>query len=167
MTIELITQPAPALDPAIEQELYSMYPRHFLRWNPRHQKVGEKWEGRWEIWIELAEVAHPDFKHFVDHDKDVWNTDAQCWMRRLQAYTYEDGSFAPADERLLIGLEMADTWSNRRFFEDHVEEPHSRKEEEATRHIRDISAGSANYYRRIDSPIVGRHVNSGWRWRIQ
>ncbi len=50
MTIELRTQPAPTLDPRIEEELLLMYPRHFLLWEPRHERLDEeRWDPRWEI----------------------------------------------------------------------------------------------------------------------
>jgi hypothetical protein len=145
---------APTVDAGIQAALLSMFPKSFLTWDHRAE--------RWQIWIELRDVSHPGAKN-KRMDTDKWNTDHQLWMRKLQNYTHADGSFAPADERLIMGLEMADTWSNKRFYEDHVEEPEAKFEASKAADHRDMFGQAARYYHSIPNPIVGRHVNSGWR----
>lgn len=166
MTITLHTQPAPTIDRDVEAALLSMYPRVFLKWNSHWKELDEgKWDARWEIWIELTDVSHPQAKNKLA-PSDKWNTDAQCWMRRLQAYTNADGSFAPADWRLIQGLEMADTWANRRFYEERIEAAAEAQEAADRKATSEMHRGLISYYDRYTTTSVGRHVNSGWRWRI-
>lgn len=171
MDIRFLTQPAPSIEPHIQAQLDAMSPRVFLLWNPRVRTYrvrseGTQWEGRWEIWCELRHSTHPDATNELGRT-DRWNTDAQCWMRKLQIYEDTDGGFAAADQGLIKGLEMADTWANRLFYEDHVRDPHAREEARSSLAMREAAAGSSNYFRNLDSTSVGRHVNSGWRHRIR
>lgn len=173
-SISFITQPAPTVSPTIVETLDEMYPRVFLQWQPRYllldgsTRSDEKWEGRWGIWVELTDTNHPGVRTRIHHvnDGDVWNSEAQCWMRFLQYYNNEDGSFAPIDERLIVGLELADTWANRRFYEDHVEDPFEAEETRRQQAGRQAMAEASRYYRKLENPIVGAHANSGWRWRL-
>lgn len=168
MDIQVIHADAPSVDAPILAALGVMYPRVFLQWNPRFapEPVNrDHWQGRWEIWCELTGVAHPGAKHKLA-DGDEWNTDAQCWMRYLQTYHERDGGFAPADSALIVGLEMADTWSNRRFYEDHVEDPWERDDQARMRASNNVAWETANYFKKYANPIVGRHFNSGWRGKI-
>lgn len=162
--------PAPTVDPAIETELLEMSPAVFLVWNSAFRSY-EKWgttryEGRWEIWCELRESQHPDASNQLDRT-DRWNSEHQCYMRKLQVYETEDGEFAPADRGLVKGLKMADAWADRRFYEEHVEEAH--KDREARRRLarEELMRGSAQYYYDHDRLLVGPDVNSGWRWRTR
>lgn len=167
--IQLLTQPAPTLDPRVTGYLDLMFPRTFMVWNPHYAYLGEnRWDARWQIWVELADNSNPDLERKAERTKglskkDRWNADAHCWMRYLQTYNNRDGSFAPVDERLLIGLELADTWANRRFYEDNVEDPEAFAEDAKMRMNRSTLADSTSYYRKYDAPIVGAYVNSGWR----
>lgn len=162
--------PAPTIEPHIEEALLEMEPKVFLVWNSVHrsfEKFGTKrWEGRWEIWCELRHSTHPDATNEL-HETDRWNSDHQCYMRKLQTYQTADGEFAPADERLLVGLRMADAWADRRFYEENIERPFEQQEAAREAARREIYAGGAEYYRTIDSTRVGGHVSSGWRWRIR
>lgn len=173
MNLTLRTQPAPSIPPHIQEELDSLWPRVFLRWQPRYKPVGEEgWEGRWEIWVELDATSHPDFdarrKHILDPERDIWNTDAQCWMRFLQTYTHEDDSFAPADERLIVGLEMADTWSNPHFYREHIEEAYERSEQARIQSFKEAARGSSSYFDDLDRTLVGPHSRTAdWRHRIR
>jgi hypothetical protein len=173
MVIELTTQPAPTIEPHIQADIAAMWPRVFMQWNPRHavrkrDERGKKvWDARWEIWVELTDVSHPDAKHWYS-DNDVWNTDEQCWMRYLQVYETEAGGFAPADERLVIGLEMADTWKNRRFYDEHIEVPHEIQEFRQLDEVRQVTQASSEYYRTLDRTLVAPGGRGGdWRWRIR
>lgn len=160
---------APTVDPWITEALDSMYPRVFLKWNPRFKEIAKgRWDARWEIWCELIDNSHPGIRGRVHglNDGDKWNTDAQCWMRKLQAYQTVDYEFAPVDGRLIVGLEMADTWANRRFFEDHFDAPEAEKERLASNISRDAIGDAARYYRKFENPIVGAHFNSGWRGKL-
>lgn len=139
---------APTVPEWIDRELVAMEPRHFLRF-PRG--------GPWEIWIELNPKWRP-------MKGDRWHTDAQCWVRRLQAYTQEDGTFAPIDCRLLVGLELADTWANRRFYEDNVEAPEAAREAALSATTRTLANDAYKYYKNYANPTVGAgHNRPGWR----
>ena len=173
MDITVTRSPAPTIPPHIEAALLAMSPRVFMRWNGCYRKTDRMcsagkpvWEGRWEIWIECADTSHPDAQN-ERVASDIWNHEAQCWMRKLQTYTNADGSFAPLDERLLVGLELADTWNNRRFYEENVEDPYNKAEVDNIKARREIYEGGANYYKDHDRLLVGPHVNSGWRWRTR
>lgn len=162
--------PAPTIEPHIEEALLEMEPKVFLVWNSVHrsfEKFGTKrWEGRWEIWCELRHSTHPDATNELA-ETDRWNTDHQCWMRKLQVYETEDGEFAPADRALVKGLKMADAWASRTFYEDHVEDPEIEREEAAMQARREIWQGASEYYRTHNNLRVGGDVNSGWRWRTR
>lgn len=174
MDISFQTQPAPSIPEHLERELLSLYPKVFMIWNPRYRRPGvkpplkgEEWDTpRWEIWSELVQSYHANARN-QRLDSDVWNTDHQCWMRRLQVYENADGSFAPVDERLLVGLELADGWKNRRLYEEGIEDPYEAQEEARKRVFMEAAAGSASYFSKLDSTIVGRHANSGWRHKIR
>lgn len=166
MQIRIRTQPAPTIPEYITQALNQMSPRVFMEWNKtaKNSVINNVCIGRWEIWCELGDTTHPDAV-FSRSRADRWNSKANCWMRKLQTYTNADGSFAPIDERLLVGLELADTWNNRLFYEDNVEAPHAALEDAETRKREQIYADGADYFRHHDRLLVGRHFNSGWRWR--
>jgi hypothetical protein len=170
MKVEFKTQPAPTIPDHIAEALREMEPEVFLIWNPRMYERKDKfltngdhpWEGRWEIWIALTDSTHPDAKN-ERMKTDRWNTDRQCWMRKLQTYETEDKEYAPLDWGLITGLEMADTRRNRRFYEEHVHNVWEAELEAAERTRMNTWAGVANYYEKHNNVIVGRHFNSGWR----
>jgi hypothetical protein len=170
MVIEFKTQPAPTIPDHIAEALAEMSPEVFLVWNPRMYERKDKvlsdgshpWEGRWEIWIELTHSTHEDANNELA-ETDRWNSDKQCWMRRLQAYETEDKEYASLDWGLIIGLEMADTRKNRRFYEDHIEDAWEAELDRAERTRANTWAGVANYYKNHNNVSVGRHFSSGWR----
>jgi hypothetical protein len=146
---------APTVDQHIQDELLALFPRVFLRWS--HDK------NRWELWSELTNVTHPDARH-TRAKGDRYVSEFGCWVRFLQVYKNEDESFAPADERLLVGLAMADTWANRRFYEERIVEPHKYAEMRKKAEMQDLASSAARYYHKIQNPIVGRHSRKAdWR----
>jgi len=163
--------PAPTIDDHIQDELLSMTPRVFMIWNPIYQSRkrydGYKvFEPRWEIWCELQPSRHKD----ASNEKakgDKWNSQHQCWMRRLQVYETSEGEFAHADRALIKGLQLADAWTRDDFYEDTIENPHKNLERLQHRARKEIFAGGAEYYHSYDRTLVGPDVNSGWRWRIR
>jgi hypothetical protein len=174
MNIRLLTQPTPTLPEHIVGRLDDMNPRTFMKWNKRHRRVALHspcWEGRWEIWCELIETTHED----AASDRalsDEWNQEAGCWMRKLQTYSNEDGSFAPVDERLLVGLDLADTWANKNFYQDHVSDPYTAQDDALTKDREEIYADGARYFKDHDRTLVGANRGShrggaDWRWRIR
>lgn len=169
-TIEVIHVEAPTIEPSILAALKDLgRPRDFLRWNPRFAPEPanqDHWQGRWEIWCELMDVAHPLAKNKLA-ETDEWDSEHQCWVRFLQTYQTADEKFAPADERLIVGLEMANTWKNRRFYEDHVEEPEAREDRMKMLMGQEQIKEGSRYFRKFDSTSVGAYVNSGWRWRTR
>ncbi len=170
--ITLLTQPAPTISDQIQHDLDEMWPRVFMVWNSRygtpHPDVFGSllYDARWEIWVELTDTSHPG-RPLKRNKKDRWNPDANCWMRYLQVYETADGNFAPADRALVIGLQMADTWRDRRFYENYIEDPNDQKIARAQHDRRTLFADGANYYRNHDRLLVGPHANSGWRWRTR
>lgn len=148
---------APHVPDHIEAQLRSMHPMHFLRWN------GDR--GCWEIWIELRERAHPDAENQLA-ETDRWNTDEQCFMRKLQNYVTAEGGYAPANQGLITGLQMCDAWLKENFYEENFE-----SEEERIQAMRQIlqkaSAASTRYYKDFDNPKVGRHTTGDWRHRYR
>ncbi len=169
MNIHITRQDAPSIPKEILAELSAMSPRVFMQWNPRVYKVsdinGIHYEGRWEIWCELSNSRHPDASNVLEKT-DQWNTDEQCWMRKLQLYQTEGGDFAPADRALIIGLNLADAWADRLFYENKVVDPHEREEMQQTARRVEIQHGGAEHYRNFDKPTVGAHSKGGnWRWR--
>lgn len=164
--IRVIKTEAPSIEPAVQRELDLLTPRVFMRWN--HDFAPEPFsaeirQGRWEIWCELTDNTHPKNSSKKLAAGDEWNTDAQCWMRFLQTYQTREGDFAPVDHRLIIGLEMADTWKNRRFYEDHVEDPDALADLRVEQARRETLIEGARYYNGWGNTSVGRYVNSGWR----
>ena len=174
MKIQFRTQPAPTIPDHIAEALAEMTPECFLIWNPRvYQRMDKTlddgsnpWEGRWEIWIELENSRHDDAKN-IRQESDRWNTDKQCWMRKLQSYETADKEYAPLDWGLIIGLEMADTWKNRLFYEDNILAPEEAENLAAEARQNDILKGVINYYHNYNKTQVGAAVSSGWRHRIR
>lgn len=169
MNIHITQADAPNIPKEILADLSAMVPRVFLEWNPRLFKAndtnGVYWEGRWEIWCKLEHSTHPDARN-ARYVSDRWNTDVQCWMRKLQVYQTEGGDFAPADRGLIVGLNMADTWANRLFYEEHVIAPNVRIEEARMAVTREMVSAGSSYYRNFNNPIVGSYGGTrGWRWR--
>ena len=172
MNIHITRSDAPHLPKEILAELSALSPRVFMQWNPVLYKVndlnGIHYVGRWEIWCELMHSTHPDAKN-VRYEIDRWNTDNQCWMRKLQVYQTEGGDFAPADRALIVGLKMADTWADRLFYKHNIEDPHEREEIRQVARQVEASSGGAAHYRNFNNPTVGAHRpqgrGAGWRWR--
>jgi len=173
MQIHITQSDAPSIPKEILEELSSMSPRVFMQWNSRVFKAndlnGVHWEGRWEIWCELMHSSHPDAKNTL-YKTDAWNTDAQCWMRKLQVYQTEGGDFAPADRALIVGLKMADAWADRLFYENKIEDPYEREEVRQVSRRVEAASGGAAHYRNFNNPTVGAHRGSSradWRHRIR
>lgn len=174
MNIEITRHGAPTIPDEITDELLEMDPKVFMIWNPCWRAAGKSrqgktiWEPRWEIWCELRQSSHEDATNTLSKN-DRWNPDHKCWMRRLQTYKNADGSFAPVDRRLIVGLRMADAWEpgTDEFYQEHILDPEARRERALQRQIEEAAGAGARYYNKIDSPIVGRHANSGWRWRVR
>lgn len=148
---------APSVPREIQQELLDMNPKVFLRWS-RKKLV-------WELWSELKHSSHPLATNELG-ESDRWNTDHQCWMRFFQNYRTEEGKFAPADRALIKGLKLADTWSNRLFYEEHIEQPEEMEELARTKQNRDLFGAASRYYRGVPNPIVapyGRNTKADWR----
>lgn len=166
MDINITRHPAPTQREDIQQALLEMTPPVVMRWNSRWKETPQGWEGRWEIWIKLEMNSHPDLKPEIA-ETDLWLPGRGWWVRKLQAYTEEDGSFAPMDERLIWGLEMADTWGDRRFYEDRVEAPHHQQEEAKLDPAREAFTGATRYHDDYDRTLVGPAGSGDWRWRIR
>lgn len=174
MQIAFRTQPAPTIPDHISEALAEMSPETFLLWNGRVYENKAKvlsngahpWEGRWEIWIELRDSSHPDAKNQRQRS-DKWNTDRQCWMRKLQMYETKDKEYAPLDWGLIVGLQAADGWSNRRYYEDNILAPEDAVNLSAARRQEDIIKGVTNHYHNYNKTSVGSSVSSGWRHRIR
>ena len=173
MQIHITQSDAPHTPKEILVELSAMSPRVFMQWNPRVFKVGDyrqTWEGRWEIWCELMYSGHPEAKNTLAKT-DSWNTDAQCWMRKLQVYQTEGGDFAPVDRALIVGLKMADTWADRLFYKNNIEDPYEREEIRQVSRRVEAASGGAAHYRNFNNPTVGAHASkhgrAGWRHRIR
>lgn len=168
MQIHIKRADAPHAPEEILAELASLSPRVFMEWNPMVAKstdYRDTYEGRWEIWCELVHSTHPKAKN-ERQKTDRWNTDEQCWMRKLQVYQTEDRGYAPVDRGLLIGLRMADTWANRRFYEENVEIPYDLGEAAQSAVSREAIMAGGSYYNNFNNPTVGRHSKGGnWRWR--
>lgn len=148
------TLAAPTVDRHIQEALQEMYPRVFLRWS--------KQKSRWEIWVELADNSHPGNK-FLRSKKDRWCPEAKCWLRFLQTYQYEDGSYAPVDERLLLGLRMADTWERGDILDELERREESRESRKKNDRL-DLLESLASHYRNYINPTVGYgSKNPGWR----
>lgn len=173
MDITMHYQEAPTIPDEIQQELLEMTPKTFMIWNPTWRETevpgaqGKPiYEPRWEIWCELRDVSHPEAKNQLA-DSDRWNTEHQCWMRKLQTYETADGEFAPVDRGLIIGLRLADTWARDNFYEEFVDEPFFARERALQDRVDDASAYASRYYANLDNPSVGPYVSKGWRHRIR
>ena len=172
MQIHITQSDAPCIPKEILAELSAMSPKVFMQWNSRTYKAddlrGVHWEGRWEIWCELRTSAHPDATN-ERYRTDRWNTDAQCWMRKLQVYQTEGGDFAQVDRGLIVGLKMADAWADREFYKNNIEDPHEQEELRQDARRVEVLSGGVSHYDRYNSPIVGahrgRHARADWRWR--
>lgn len=175
MDISFRTQPAPSIPSTVQAELDAMDPKVIMVWNPRYLYPGEhepapgsEWPSpRWEIWVELRSSTHEKAKNEITK-LDRWSPEHQCWMRYLQVYDNADRSFAPVDERLLVGLALADTWANRDFYDEHVADAYDLAEQRRILTAKETMAGSSNYYRNLDRTLVGRHSRAAdWRHRIR
>ena len=170
MEVHITQACAPHIPEEILFELNAMSPKVFMEWNPRVRlEINHtSWRGRWEIWCELRDSHHPDATNIL-YRTDRWNTDAQCWMRKLQVYQTEGGDFAPADEALIIGLNLVDVWADRLFYQNNIVDPHTRDEIRRTLMASNAASGGASYYRNFNNPTVGahsgKHARSDWRWR--
>lgn len=134
-----------------------MEPAVFLRWS--------KAKACWELWSELRYSAHPDATN-ERAKSDRWNTEHQCWMRFFQNYRHADGRFAHADRALITGLEMADAWANRKFYEEHIEAPEQAREAAQLKTREQLMSDAARYYHGIPNPIIAPHARGGkadWR----
>ena len=172
MDIQYRTQPAPTIPEHINEALLEMEPRVFLRWNKqvyqRHDLSltdgTHPWEGRWEIWCELANSRHPDATNERQRT-DRWNTEHQCLMRKLQNYETDQKEYAPLDWGLITGLEMADGWSDRLFYEDKVYKPKEAVDALAASRQDDIIRGVTDHYSNYNQVQVGAGDSSGYRHR--
>lgn len=151
-----------------------MEPPVFLKWNPTHEKRTmhdgvEVWEGRWVIYVKLAENAHPDANHNIT-EIDEYFDEHDCWARKLQTYETEDGEFAPADMGLVKGLRIVDAWNRRdEILEsmDNAETTQDRIRETA----RKAAESAASHYFDYNNPKVSMNPETphpgSWRHRIR
>ncbi len=167
MEIQITRHGPPTIDEAVLRELLEDNPRTFMVWNSRYRydEHLREWEPRWVIWKELKPSRHPKATN-ERYKSDVWNSDFQCWTRKLQTYMTEAEEFAAADRALITGLAMANSWASRLWYEEMIEEPFAKSEEDKKEERRVLYQDATGYYDRYSNPIVGRHANSGWRWRI-
>lgn len=168
--VKFRTQPAPTLPSSVQEALEREHPLVKLIWNPRALKSGESYEGRWEIWVQLADNTH-EHNRFVGSRKDLRFGDQkyrflQTWCQRDR--TGYDQGFAPIDHRLLRSLALADSFANRRWYEDNVELPEEDRERRAMLDIKQAAVDTQSYYRNLFNPTVGaRGRSADWRHRIR
>lgn len=157
--IVVTKEPAPPTPGGIIEALHSMFPRHFLAWNPEYEVSGyapggtPAYDGRWEIWIELTGVTHPQATHEIT-SIDRYLPEHDCWARKLQTYKAEDGSYVPIDDRLLVGLELADTWSGQDPYKDMVQEPRQEREQAQVDKFDDAAKAAVSANRFAGAPHV-------------
>jgi len=138
-----------------------------LQWNSRvrlRRKDPDIWSGRWELWVTMEDSSHPLSK-YLRRAGDRHLPD-KGWCRFLQTWQYDDGTFAPLDDRLFGQLRRQDTWRNRRWYQEVIEETEERTDNEWRGKIRDAVQDAENYYRNWDNPFFSPGSSGGdWRWR--
>lgn len=135
------------------------------------------WNGhteRWEIWSELRGVSHPDALN-EQYDSDRWFSDRSCWGRKLVSWAHRDEQFldvgyASLNEGVFDALRQADTWSDRLWYEEHVDEPGFAAERATMAARSETIREGAAYFRKYDRTLVAPHGGSqraAWRHRIR
>lgn len=145
-------QPAPTIPTSVSEDLP---PLLRLLWNRRNHCAN-----RWEIWAELVPNTH-SLNRFPISSKDI-HLDGSLW-RFVQTWQYDDGSFCPLDQRIISSARQADTFRNRRFYEDHVERPGP----DSAAQAKELAYHARHRYFNLDNPIVGPATKGSWRHRIR
>lgn len=168
--IKLTNQPAPTIPKSVSEEITELHPNVLLRWNSKkHGYENGTFAGRWEVWIKLVENTHSLNRHSISK-KDLFQDG--CIYRFLQTWCYvedvdSDLGFCPLDGRILQSLRLADTFRNRRFYEDVYENFEYNKELQRKKDIRTLAANATSEYYGLDNPIIGRYTKGDWRHRIR
>lgn len=122
---------------------------------------------RWIVWIvPVNDSAHPMARN--DMTKKLLRPlpdESGRWGVRLFTWQGADGRFLPLDGRLFQSLLWADSFRDKQHFENTIEAPEAKKDLAARQQARDLAYAAKNYWWSHDKLSVGRHVNSGWRWR--
>lgn len=185
MKVERLIQWSRTPTPRFQRELAEFnenrFPRVFVRWEPNPipgnatpagvtGPKAKNQNGRWVLYVEIAETAHPESRYRDPGSNYTWNAEENCWMMKLQTWEHEDGSFASLGTYLLDRLRQADTWRRRRFYEEEIEEPRREREREQREEVGELSRNTAAYYESYNSPIVRPGSTAGkadWRWRLR
>lgn len=140
-------------------------PRVFVKWAPNPipsdatpagvtgPKAKDQ-EGRWEIWVEVRDVTHPEHRYIDPDSNYVWDNDHRCWTMKLQSWEHADGSYASLGRHLLGVLRLGDTWRRDKFYEKHVEEPYNEKQQENREEMQDLILGARDTYKNAGKPSI-------------
>jgi len=152
-------------------------PNLLVCWDPRPiydsltPKRAIDQDARWEFFFELKPSTHRDATNLTHRSDTLRNG---RWYRKFISWSLRDNMFndigyAPLEWDPFTPLRMADTWRNRRFFEDTVEDPGLRAEAEQLAGRTQIIKDVGRYYQDLDRTLVspgGRHTG-GWRHKIR
>lgn len=134
-------------------------PRIKFRWNPEARKIDdERWDPRWEIWIELVDNQFSGKKE--RNTKDIYEDGA--WWRFLQSWEME-GQFLPLDDRFFVAARLADTWSDREHYNKAFEEPDELRRKEVWNDLKNMAGGVGSYWRGWGKTLVGPASRGDWR----
>ena len=151
-------------------------PDVFFVWNPHpiFDKDGKAidQEPRWEIWVELREVSHPDARN-TSNPKTDRQFEGHGWARKLQTWchrnhTFHDDGYAGLDCGVFNVLREANTWRNRRFFEEKIVEAGEKNDAALLRDRQSLVKDTSRYYKDFDRTLVaphGRGRSGDWRYR--
>ena len=141
-----------------------------LKWNNHAHLVEENtYDGRWEVFVRLEANSHPNNKFHISK-KDL-RLNGHVY-RFLQTWCERDGKgldsgYAPIDSRFTSVLYQADTFRNRRWYEDEVEAPEELAELKSRMAMRDMATDTYRYYKNMDSTTFGRYTKGDWRHKIR
>lgn len=134
-------------------------------WEPRSE--------RWEVWaIPLYPSSHPKARFFhrgllkrLPTEEELWGVHIFTWCVRDE--NGRDIGYAPLDDRIFTVLRTIDTYKRSLSASELRERLEEEKDEREKKRLRDIIYSLAEYYKRIDSPIISMdpsiRVKGDWR----
>lgn len=131
---------------------------------------------RWQIWaIPIDGSHHPLYNPGRLHDMCRPVPDGSgrmgvllmSWCKRDSHGS--DIGFMPLDDRLLHALKWADSFADRRHFENTIEQQEFKKEAELRNDVREVAYAAKSYWHSMDRLAVAPHTKGGgdWRWRYR
>jgi len=131
---------------------------------------------RWSVWAVPVQDSHHPLGRNKNVQKLLRPFPDGSGRRGIRVFDWcerdavgRDIGFRPLDDRIFYALHLADSFADRRHFEETFEAPAAKKELAQKSHLRELAYAARSYWQSLDRLAVNPYIKGSgdWRWRMR